>query len=499
MTTLADVNKTLQDQGKTLLEQRADIGFVSFAMNEQLRLLRQEAADRKAMEYDLLGQRQQQQQATQSRVIGQRGPSDADIEDEVRKGSFLGNLLGGGLIPAMGGFLAGLGSTILRKGLRGLGGFAVAALFLPEIKKLTKNLSTFLVENLDDVFEFSDEQKNSIKTDLSDALKNGVVAGLILGPKVGLFTAITSFLFNSFLTDGENTDGNRELKPSIAAALGPKATEAIEKAMGSTIVQAAVGMVAAALVPRIISGILMLAIKNPVAAAAAATVGLVGFTFKYYTDGEFKKEMDELLEPLRSAVRQIGRNVLRTIRNVLNNVKEFLFGMDDDTPEQIAIKSQILQNEAQIDQLQDSRTTQEAREREVAKGKLFVENRLFGRLGDIEYKYLDDEEGQLLKANEILRNQLKDIRKDIKEQNRIDADLNAIEVAKESTGNILKRLDAENYVSNSQGQQGRGFDAPIVSNSGNVDIKNEGSRTSFFPTGNTAMDDVRLKHELATY
>ena len=141
MTTLADVNKTLQDQGKTLLEQRADIGFVSFAMNEQLRLLRQEAAERKAMEYDLLGQRQQQQQqqATQSRVIGQRGPSDADIEDEVRKGSFLGNLLGGGLIPAMGGFLAGLGTTILRKGLRGLGGFAVAALFLPEIKKLTKN------------------------------------------------------------------------------------------------------------------------------------------------------------------------------------------------------------------------------------------------------------------------------------------------------------------------------------------------------------------------
>lgn len=337
MASLADINKTLKDQGKILLETRADIGFVSFAMNEQLRLLRQESAERKASEYDMLGQKQT---STPARQIGQRGPdSDIDLEEATQRGSFSGNLLGS-LVPGVAGLLGFLGRGLITRALRLGGGFLLSSVFLPEIKKLSQTLSNSLTNGLETYlnFEFTQEEENRLKEDLANSLKSGIVAGLILGPKVGLFTAITSFLFDSFLTDGEDTDGNRELKPGIKAILGEGLSETIEKAMDSTIVRAGVGLLAAAIVPRVVFGILALAAANPLVTVAAI---LSGITYKMFTDDAFAEQINELTEPIRTALKEFEMFIINKMVTAFQTLKNFVLGIDDNySPEELALMAE---------------------------------------------------------------------------------------------------------------------------------------------------------------
>lgn len=493
MTTLADVNKTLQDQGKTLLEQRADIGFVSFAMNEQLRLLRQEAAERKAMQYDLLGE-QRKQQATPSRVIGQRGPSDADLEDEVRKGSFLGNLLGAGLIPAMTGFLGGLGSKILGKALKGLGGFALASLFLPEIKKLSQSLSNSLLNGLETYFDFelSDENKKDLQSNFASSIKTGLISGLILGPKIGFFSAVLKFLFNSLFTNVDE-NGERELKPIIEDILGKDMTNILKKAFESEIVTIAVLALATALVPKVIAAVIAAAAAAPFAAAVLA-IGAIGFAI--VSNPEVDEKLDQMAKDAYNGVMEslgiIGDKFklgFATMKEDLNEAFDFVKGVFApliDTANRV--KNFIF---AQIENALDK-----------------LNNIIFGKATNTEEIYNEIAKAQLIEDPLERASALRVLnRKALKNyEERLysftdpkSSDAVALEAFGLSTPMSGQQLAAMREANDRTLYRPGTGNGTVVSNSGNVATVNEGSKTSFFPTGNTAMDDVRLKHELATY
>lgn len=321
MTTLADINKTLEQQNVVLKETRADIHFISFAMNEQLRIIRNQEADRREMQMDMLEANAERQRETTQKLR----EKDYEIE-EPRKAMFDG--LFGGLFDSLQGAVTtalgalglsslvraqgdvknkrGFGSTMLRGGL--------AYLFYPEIEKL----GALVGEAIGDAISIDDAK---VQNDINNSLAVGIGAGVVAGPLAGAVSALLSLGLNSLVDEQGN------LKFDIPG-LDREMENKIADIISTPIVQGALGIAITSLL-----GPMLKTMFTAIGAVLLSPVGLiaVGGAVSAAAIIYFQEEIGKMIEFVMEPVMKfIGNYIFKPIYDALSFVNNFVGGMTEE-------------------------------------------------------------------------------------------------------------------------------------------------------------------------
>lgn len=344
MATLADINNELSMQGNVLEDTRDSIASVASTVRKQ---------------FDFFTNRELKDLET-SREARPTTPA-VNVSSAEGQAGFGNFLKGGGLVGLAAGvteFLLNAGRFILRNALKAIR-VGAGVLFFPFIKNfaddISKELIDFSSEILDKVFDFemTNEQKETIRQAISSGLTTSIVGLLFgLGARRSLIAGLIAAGFTSLLKAFPNLEGDTiEYLRSIG--LGEYA-DMIENNPETVKTAIALGLsfLAPAIVSlgfRMISGILTglaTAIGGVPLAIAAGVITVAGFTYKYYTDGEFRRKIDEALAPIREAMfskaREIEDFVLNSLRSMRERLVNFIFGIDNDAfnndPRQLQIQ-----------------------------------------------------------------------------------------------------------------------------------------------------------------
>lgn len=340
MTTLADINKTLERIEKSDDVNQALLGRIGIVMDEQLRLLRQQRNESEKSELLGLEASREAQRQTLARQIGQRQDVDGLEGVEIEQGAFRGSLFGN-LLRDMAAPLTGLLSLMglrqlesatgrVRRGVglgRMLGGAALVAAFLPQIQALGEAIGTFVGEK---VFDGLSEDNQEA---LNKAMGEGVATALIGGPLAGLLAGILSFGVQGLVvTDAE---GNVTLKNDI-----PGLNKEMENAVAGFISSPAFSIIAGLVLARVGQGLVAalgsFAVGLPAAAAASLFI-----VYKQFTDEDFAKQLEDLTEPVRNIFRSIGSFFSRSIISIGRAIRDKLFRTTEVTQEEKDLTEQL--------------------------------------------------------------------------------------------------------------------------------------------------------------
>mgnify|MGYP003312683550 CR=1 FL=1 len=196
---------------------------------------------------------------------------------------------------------------------------------------------------MDGVFDFkiTDAQKQDIRQTISSGLSTSIV-GLLFG--LGAKRSLLAGLIAAGFTQLEQTfpqfkeDALQYLRD---IGLG-KIADTIENNPETSKTALSLGL--AILAPavlglglKVIGGILGALAASLASVPIAVTAGVIGigtFTYKYYTDEEFRRRIDETLDPIRNAVfekaRELENYVLSSLRNIKDRLINFIFGIDNE-------------------------------------------------------------------------------------------------------------------------------------------------------------------------
>jgi len=363
MATLADVNNTLQSQNATLEKTQDGIQHVASAVSNQFKFFVNQERDLDKLEQE---REKKDGQPVKSGML-------SGIGTELKNtGSSISDFLRG-LIPGIGAFFGVLGTSFLTAAIKFAktlfkGALAFAAwpyVYAFVEDKIAPQVTEFLKEVFESLtgIEITDEQKkitfdvlnDSIRTAIIGALFGGVRRGLIAGVIRGAITAAVS-LFPSLpetVTDSEAMGWLAANFPGIygyimdnpdltldALAIGLAFVAPAIVKLGFGIVRAGLPLVFTAIFTKL--------------GAILGVLGLGAFTFKYYTDDEFKSMVDEALRPAREAfqnfVKGIETKILESIEGFATRMRRLLTGV---TAEDVAaVAPEVAQIDAQIANLE---------------------------------------------------------------------------------------------------------------------------------------------------
>ena len=281
MTTLADINDTLIKNRQVLGAKQtftsARVDALTAGFKKFTDLLESESS---ADDLDALNDRDQ----TGKTSIGIT-PQNQDGDSKGGKGRFFDFDLGN-FLPLLGGLLGGF----LKRGTLAI----VAALLADEVAKGVKNLTG-----------------SDILANVAEWATMGGAIGFLFGAKFGLIGVMLGALFS---------DASREKIAGILSDIFKKEIEATDK---ETYAAAGLAALAAGLIAKLIPVVLpklMGFFLSPVGLAVVALGALTGLTYKYFTDAEFKKAVDDKIQPLRNKMLSFIEEMIEAIKDILDNI-----------------------------------------------------------------------------------------------------------------------------------------------------------------------------------
>ena len=343
MATLADVNNTLQSQNATLEKTQEGIQHVASAVSNQFKFFVNQERDLDKLEQE---REKKDEQPVKSGMLSGIGTglknTGSSISDFLR-----------GLIPGIGAFFGVLGTSFLGAAIKFAktlfkGALAFAAwpyVYAFVEDKIAPQVTEFLKEVFESLtgIEVTDEQKqltrevlnDSIRTAIIGALFGGVRRGLIAGVIRGAITAAVS-LFPSvpeFVQDSEAMGWLAANFPGIYNYIMNNPDLTLDAlAIGLAFVAPAIVKLGFAFV-RTGLPIVFTAIFSKVGLIVGG-LGLAASAFKYFTDEEFKKEVDEALEPLKQELRKLSDKLrseaILAIQNISTSLRRLITGVTEE-------------------------------------------------------------------------------------------------------------------------------------------------------------------------
>ena len=335
MATLADINNELSMQGNVLEDTRDSIASVASTVRRQFEFF---TSERELQ--DLESSREARPTTPAVNVSSAGGAGGIDGGDLLTASGRAG------LIAGITDFLLGAAKFMLVRALKLIRAGA-AIIFFPFIQNfaddIAKEIVDFSADVLDGVFDFkiTDAQKQDIRQTISSGLSTSIV-GLLFG--LGAKRSLLAGLIAAGFTQLEQTfpqfkeDALQYLRD---IGLG-KIADTIENnpETSKTALSLGLAILAPAVLTlglKVIGGILSALAASLASLPIAVTAGVIGigtFTYKYYTDEEFRRRIDETLNPIREAVfekaRELENYVLSSLRNIKDRLINFIFGIDNE-------------------------------------------------------------------------------------------------------------------------------------------------------------------------
>lgn len=358
MATLADINSELSSQGNLLEETRDGIASVASTVAKQL-------------DFFTGGKLTDLEASRESRPSTSAGGLGAGIAAAGAAGFTRGKAALAGLVAGVSDFLLAAGTGLLAGAMKLVRGAGALALF-PFIKNFVDDMvaeaGEFTATLMDGIFgyEMSDAEKNLVRDALSSGLTTSIVGILFgLGAKrsliAGLIAAGFTALSNRFPELGDNVlQYMRDIGLGKIADLIEQNPETTKMALslGLTGLVSAVGALIFKSIGALFGATIAAIGALPLTVIAGGLI-VGGVTYKYYTDDEFKKMIDDALEPMRTAlrdkVRDIEELVVDTITNAARRLYNFITGVDTSkfSEEDVSALNDLDQ---QIDDIQRSRS-----------------------------------------------------------------------------------------------------------------------------------------------
>jgi len=358
MATLADINSELSAQGNVLEDTRDSIASVASTVSKQLDFFTGTKLT------DLEASRE-------SRPSTSAGGLGAGIAAAGAAGFTRGKAALAGLVAGVSDFLLATGAALLAGALKLVRGGAALALF-PFIKNFVDDMvagaGEFTAKLMEGIFDYkmSDTEKNLVRDALASGLTTSIV-GILFG--LGVKRSLIAGLIAAGFTALSKTFP--ELGPDVIQymrdiGLG-KIADLIEENPETTKMAIAAGL--SLFVPALF--VFLGKLVGKFFAGAVAGIGLLpltliagglivgGVTYKYFTDDEFKKMIDDALEPMRTAlkdkIRDIEELVVDTITNAARRMYNFITGVDASKFSEDDV-SALNDLDQQIDDIQRSRS-----------------------------------------------------------------------------------------------------------------------------------------------
>ena len=334
MATLADINNELSMQGNVLEDTRDSIASVASTVRRQFEFF---TSERELQDLESSREARPTTPAVNVSSAGGEGFKSGDLLPAAGRA---------GLIAGITDFLLGAAKFMLVRALKLIRAGA-AIIFFPFIQNfaddIAKEIVDFSAEVLDGVFDFkiTDAQKQNIRQTISSGLSTSIV-GLLFG--LGAKRSLLAGLIAAGFTQLEQTfpqfkeDALQYLRD---IGLG-KIADTIENnpETSKTALSLGLAILAPAVLTlglKVIGGILSALAASLASLPIAVTAGVIGigtFTYKYYTDEEFRRRIDETLNPIREAVfekaRELENYVLSSLRNIKDRLINFIFGIDNE-------------------------------------------------------------------------------------------------------------------------------------------------------------------------
>ena len=332
MATLADINNELSMQGNVLEDTRDSIASVASTVRRQFEFF---TSERELQDLESSREARPTTPAVNVSSAGGEGFKSGDLLPAAGRA---------GLIAGITDFLLGAAKFMLTRALK-LIRAGEAIIFFPFIQNfaddIAKEIVDFSAEVLDGVFDFkiTDAQKQNIRQTISSGLSTSIV-GLLFG--LGAKRSLLAGLIAAGFTQLEQTfpqfkeDALQYLRD---IGLG-KIADTIENnpETSKTALSLGLAILAPAVLTlglKVIGGILSALAASLASLPIAVTAGVIGigtFTYKYYTDEEFRRRIDETLNPIREAVfekaRELENYVLSSLRNIKDRLINFIFGIE---------------------------------------------------------------------------------------------------------------------------------------------------------------------------
>ena len=334
MATLADINNELSMQGNVLEDTRDSIASVASTVRRQFEFF---TSERELQDLESSREARPTTPAVNVSSAGGEGFKSGDLLPAAGRA---------GLIAGITDFLLGAAKFMLVRALKLIRAGA-AIIFFPFIQNfaddIAKEIVDFSAEVLDGVFDFkiTDAQKQNIRQTISSGLSTSIV-GLLFG--LGAKRSLLAGLIAAGFTQLEQTfpqfkeDALQYLRD---IGLG-KIADTIENnpetsktalSLGLAILAPAVLTLGLKVIGGILKALAVSLASLPIAVTAGA-IGIGTFTYKYYTDEEFRRRIDETLNPIREAVfekaRELENYVLSSLRNIKDRLINFIFGIDNE-------------------------------------------------------------------------------------------------------------------------------------------------------------------------
>ena len=336
MATLADINNELSMQGNVLEDTRDSIASVASTVRKQ---------------FEFFTSERELQDLETAREARPTTPA-VNVSSAGGAGGFSGGDLlaaGGraGLIAGITDFLLGAAKFMLTRALKLIRAGA-AIVFFPFIQNfaddIAKEIVDFSAEVLDGVFDFkiTDAQKQDIRQTISSGLSTSIV-GLLFG--LGARRSLLAGLIAAGFTQLEQTfpqfkeDALQYLRDIGLGKIADQIennpeTSKTALSLGLAILAPAVLTLGLKVIGGILTALGASLASLPIAVVAGA-IGIGTFTYKYYTDEEFRRRIDETLNPIREAVfekaRELENYVLSSLRNIKDRLINFIFGVDNES------------------------------------------------------------------------------------------------------------------------------------------------------------------------
>ena len=315
MTTLADINNTLEKQTniQTITSYRIDTLAGSF--NDFFKMVTDASGD------DLEKEREQRQEAAKVKDQVQR--------TETKSGGFF-DFDVGNLLP----FASGLLGALLKRGLPAALGVILA----------------------DEVGQFIEKLTGSkLFANVAEWGTIGGAAGFLLGgPTGGLMGAAIGAIFS---------DTSRTKIAEILSSIFDKEIKATDT---ETLVAAGIGSAMVLLIPTIFKKMLPL-ILSPTGLLVLGVAAITGAAIKYFTDDDFRKGVDKYLDPLRQKIDAL-------FAGILDSATDFIDEIFPDLVTTKAEKKKIDKKLSETDAGRELLAKQQAAEKTIAEVKVDKES-----------------------------------------------------------------------------------------------------------------------------
>ena len=308
MTTLADINNTLEKQThiQTVTSYRIDTLAGSF--DDFFKMVTDASGD------DLEKEREDQQQAAKVKDQAQR--------TEAKGGGGFFDFDVGNLLP----FASGLLGALLKRGLPA----ALGVILADEVGKFIGDLTG-----------------SKLFANVAEWGMIGGAAGFLLGgPMGGLMGAAIGAIFS---------DASRTKIAEILSSIFDKEIKATDT---ETLVAAGIGSAMVLLIPTIFKKMLPL-ILSPTGLLVLGVAAITGAAIKYFTDDDFRKGVDKYLDPLREKIDALFAGILDSATDFIDEIFPDLVTTKEEKKK---IDKKLSETEAGRDML----AKQEAAEKDLA-------------------------------------------------------------------------------------------------------------------------------------